>query len=207
MKNPQHKCSGWLAQQLRENGAVIAKDRGVANQWAGPIYLADPPEAKQKTMPGSRRDYLRAVKDMAKRDIKVQSYLTASLCLNAKVCERSEEDAFVAFVGHTCYIKYPEEGVTWRWYLTAETKALQDGFDRGVKPPARFDVVFRAARGSERLNARREKEARRVTGKKARGESPRSYHKRDPKRSPKKPTYDATVRNGVLIARERSIAA
>lgn len=193
----KHKCSGWVAAAL------------IASGWESPICLKDPPEGKTRSIPASRRDYLHAIKTLEERDIGVQDYRRAADCMNAKACRRAEEgDTLVAFVGSTAYIKYPEDEFTMRWFLTAETKALQDGFDRGLEPPARFDITLRAPRSAERLTERRAKEGRRVEGKKARGEKPRSYHTRDPKRSPKKPpTYDATVRNGVLIARSLSVGS
>lgn len=170
--------------------------------WAGwpegePIYITDPPEGATRDLPASRKDYLRSLATLEEEKITLQDYRRASECMNAKACARAEEDALVAFIGHVAYIKYPEEDVTKRWFLSEETLALQDGFDKGVRPPARFDIRLVAATGSRRLIA-----TRKTAKRNYRSGGPDT---KDPTRSPKRARraeYDTTTRNGVLIARE-----
>lgn len=189
-----HKATGIVVAQLRGSGS---------DAWpeGEPIYLVDPPEGKTKSIPASRKDYLRSLDALKAEEIGLQDYRRAAKCMNACGLHRAEEDAAAAFIGHVAYIKYPEEGATYRWFLSPETLALQDGFDHGRVPPVRFDIELRAATGSDRLTKQTAKTRRR---RKAGGSALSKDPTRSPARRRRRPEYDTTTRNGILIARDQA---
>lgn len=180
-RKKQRAPGGWIGKLLREAGFTPA------------LPMVDPPSGSRFDIPGTRKDYLKALGDVGDTDI--LDYHRAANCVVSGGCKKVFDAEAAAFIEGYFYIQHPGENQIERWIPTEETKALRDGFDAGEEPPARFLYSFRAAQGAERLAHRRN--TRRKFGRPSHSNEIKGTGTLSQRRVT---TLNKTIRNGILIA-------